>query len=129
MRAPPAGRPTPELAGDRPKKRRAPSRELDRPPLFFNLDRSLACVCLGPYMVLEISSPSLPSACWRSWYDGVPLWPISGGGAQHTLVCGTSCFHWLSSNLGRPHHLDGRTYTSAPASSKHDLFASGSRKN
>ena len=36
MRAPPAGRPTPELAGDRPKKWRAPTRELDRPPLFFN---------------------------------------------------------------------------------------------
>ena len=36
VRAPPAGRPTPELAGDRPKERRAPTQELDRPPLFFN---------------------------------------------------------------------------------------------
>ena len=36
MRAPPAGRPTPELAGDRPKKRRAPTLELDRPLVFFN---------------------------------------------------------------------------------------------
>ena len=89
----PAGRPAPELAGDRPKQRRAPTPQLDRYcAIFFNLDRSLACVYLGPYMVLEISSPSLPSACWRSWYDGVPLWPISGGGAEYTLVCGTSCF-------------------------------------
>ena len=36
LRAPPTGRPTPELAGDRPEERRAPTRELDRPPLFFN---------------------------------------------------------------------------------------------
>ena len=33
---PPAGRPTPELAGDRPKKRRAPTLELDRKLVFFN---------------------------------------------------------------------------------------------
>ena len=37
MRAPPAGRPTPKLAGDRPKERRAPTRRLDRPLLCFNL--------------------------------------------------------------------------------------------
>ena len=36
MRAPPAGRPTPELAGDRPKKRLAPTLELDRPLVFLN---------------------------------------------------------------------------------------------
>ena len=35
MRAPPAGRPTQELAGDRPEERRAPTQELDRPLLFF----------------------------------------------------------------------------------------------
>ena len=32
----PGGRPTPELSGDRPKKRRAPTLELDRPLVFFN---------------------------------------------------------------------------------------------
>ena len=29
MRAPPAGRPTPKMAGDRPEERRAPTQELD----------------------------------------------------------------------------------------------------
>ena len=33
---PPAGRPTQELAGDRPEERRAPTQELDRPLLCFN---------------------------------------------------------------------------------------------
>ena len=36
VRAPPAGRPTPKLAGDRPKERRAPTPELVRLPVFFN---------------------------------------------------------------------------------------------
>ena len=36
MRAPPAGRPRKELAGDWPEERRAPTQELDRPLLFFN---------------------------------------------------------------------------------------------
>ena len=36
MRAPPAGRPTQVLVGDRPEERRAPTQELDRPLLFFN---------------------------------------------------------------------------------------------
>ena len=33
---PPPGGPTQELAGDRPKERRAPTQELDRPLFFFN---------------------------------------------------------------------------------------------
>ena len=37
MRAPPAARPTQELAGDWPEERRAPTKELDKPLLFFTL--------------------------------------------------------------------------------------------
>ena len=50
MRAPPAGRPTQELAGDRLKHRRAPTQELDRPPLYF-LTLSGSSVCTLPWRV------------------------------------------------------------------------------
>ena len=50
MRAPPAGRPTQELAGDRPEERRAPTQELDRPPLYF-LTLSVSSVCALPLRV------------------------------------------------------------------------------
>ena len=48
MRAPLAGRPTHELAGDRPKRRRAATPQLDRPPLyfFFNFER-VFCLCIA----------------------------------------------------------------------------------
>ena len=41
--------------GDRPKNRRAPTQELDRPPLLFNLDRFVVYFRLGSYRMSEVA--------------------------------------------------------------------------
>ena len=67
MRATPAGRPTQELAGDRPKERRAPTQELDRPPLFFNT--------VGNHVFILTLAVTCPRSCvavvqwFGAWYS------------------------------------------------------------
>ena len=73
VRAPLAGRPTQELAGDRPKHRRAPTQELDRPLSYF-LTLSGSSVCALP---LRVTCPrSLTQLVVRRW----PGWTSSGTG-------------------------------------------------
>ena len=78
MRAPPAGRPTQELAGDRPKERWAPTQELDRPLLFFNtVGTHVFILDFGGY-VSEVVRGSgtmvwgLVFRCWTQW-----LWVLA----------------------------------------------------
>ena len=78
-RVPPGGRPPKELAGDRPKNRRAPTQRLDRQPFFFNLSLDggwcVVAVPLGAdltYLVLEVMVRSAHSSALRvdggTWY-------------------------------------------------------------
>ena len=81
MRAPPAGRPTQELAGDRPEERRAPTQELDRPLSYF-LTLSGSSVCALP---LRVTCPrSLTRLVVRRW----PGWTSSGTGFTNDGSCG-----------------------------------------
>ena len=65
MRAPPAGRPTQELVGDRPEERRAPTQELDRPLLFFNT--------VGTHVfILGLWQLRVRGRVWQ-WYNGLGL--------------------------------------------------------
>ena len=89
-RAPPAGRPTPELAGDRPKGRRAPTQELDRYHNIFNLDLS--------DHVSEVDSWKSLTACRRS-VGQVALLPVGDRwrGTQYTLHKYLCVLSWFPS--------------------------------
>ena len=65
MRAPPAGRPTQELVGDRPEERRAPTQELDRPLLFFKH-------CRHPRVLFGLWQLRVRGRVWQ-WYNGLGL--------------------------------------------------------
>ena len=78
-RVTPARRPPKELAGDRPKNRRAPTQRLDRQPFFFNLSLDgggcVVAVSLGAdltYFVLEVVVRSAhcgaPRVVGGTWY-------------------------------------------------------------
>ena len=110
---PPQGRPTPTLAGDGPKHQRAPTQQLDKPPLLFNADGVLEnCDARlrhvgGQFIVLdgdvsevvvlcsalaEVSSWTALSWCSRSWYVAVMCLSSSlSFSVQVRLHCSLPC--------------------------------------
>ena len=101
MRAPPAGRPT-ELAGDRPKKRRAPTLELDRPLVFFNTVGTCVFVLDLSGYVSEVAHGSgtmfrgLVFRCWTQlvWFLAYLSLSLSSAPLHRSLLLSTSspCF-------------------------------------
>ena len=82
MRAPPAGRPTPGLAGDRPKERRAPTPKLDRCSLWYFLTSTSAVTC--PRSVRHVAL--------RRVGDQFAVFPFCLSVVVVSSVCGSSCF-------------------------------------
>ena len=103
MRAPRAGRPTPELAGDRPEERWAPTRELDTPPFFFSTVGTHEFILdFGGYMsevahgsgtmvqclvIMFLSFSSAPLLCPRPLSRYISLFSHSGTGDVDVIMC------------------------------------------
>ena len=115
-RVTPARRPPEELAGDRPKNRRAPTQKLDRQPLLLNLSLNgggcVVAVSLGAdltYLVLEVMVRSArtlrrPTCYWRyvvldsvNYLASEPVWFLFFS----PCVCVLSLVGWHRSGMPR----------------------------